>query len=59
MFTLIENNDQPIYGIKEFLCDEVSDIDSLPTEIQVGSMALVVEGTKIFILNNKKEWKEL
>lgn len=59
MFTVIGNSGHTAYGTKEFLCDTLADVDLLPIDITPGSTALVVEGAKVFILNNKHEWKEL
>ena len=36
----------------EFYCDTVDDIAELPTDCQVGSTALVIEGALVYMLNN-------
>ena len=59
MFTVIGNGGHTAYGIKEFVCDTIEDIDELPIDIAPGSTALVIDGTKVFMLNNQHEWKEL
>lgn len=56
------------YNYSEFICDEESDIATLPTTVHleynsncehcsVGSRAYVVETNNSYILNNKNEWK--
>ena len=59
MFTIIGNSGHTAYGIKEFVCDTIADIDELPIDIPAGSTAFVIEGSKVFMLNNKKEWVEI
>jgi hypothetical protein len=59
MFTITGNSGHTAYGTKEFLCDTIADVENLPIDITVGSTALVIEGSKVFILNNKKEWVEI
>lgn len=59
MFAITGNSGHVAYGIKEFVCDTVADIDELPIDIAPGSTALVIDGTKVFMLNNQHEWKEL
>lgn len=59
MFSIIGNSGHTAYGTKEFLCDTLADVESLPIDITPGSTALVIEGSKVFILNNEHEWKEL
>lgn len=43
----------------EFYCDTVDDIADLPTDCQVGSTALVIEGALVYMLNNQGEWVSL
>lgn len=43
----------------EFACDEDSDISKLPTDCAVGSIAFVIEGAKVYMLNNSREWVSL
>lgn len=59
MFKAIKESGKEKYNVTEFVCDTIDDIKDLPTAVEVGSTALVVEGTKVFMLNNNKEWKEI
>lgn len=43
----------------EFACDEDSDISKLPTDCAVGSIAFVINGAKVYMLNNQSEWVSL
>ena len=41
----------------EFFCDTTEDLNKIPTsDINLGSVAVVVDGMEIFIANSKKEW---
>ena len=43
----------------EFLCDEETDLQNLPTDCAPGSIAFVVNGALVYMLNNKKQWISL
>lgn len=43
----------------EFICDKDEDIEKLPRDSQPGSTAFVVDGAKVYMLNNQKEWVAL
>lgn len=47
------------YNLKEYIADTVDDVDSLPTTCCPGSVCFVIEGSRVFMLNNQKEWKEI
>ena len=59
MFTVTSNGGHVAYGKKEYVCDTIDDIQDLPIDIPAGSTAFVIEGSKVFMLNNKKEWVEI
>ena len=41
----------------EFFCDTDSDLANIPNNlINLGSVAVVIEGMKIYIANSKREW---
>ena len=43
----------------DFICDERSDIDILPTNISWGSTAFVIDDSSVWMLNSKGIWKEI
>lgn len=43
----------------EFVCDTESDISNLSTDCAIGSIAFVIEGAKVYMLNNSREWVSL
>ena len=45
---------------EEFIADTIEDLELLPTDAAyAGSTCLVIEGSKVFILNTEGEWKEI
>ena len=41
----------------EFFCDTVADLANIPgKDINLGSVAVVLEGMRIYIANSNKEW---
>ena len=59
MYTLYKQDGEILYGIKEFILDSVDDIKNLPTNIRVGSTALIIPTAEIYMLNNSKIWVEI
>lgn len=59
MFMVIGNSGHVAYGIKEYVCDTTADIDDLPIDIAIGSTAFVIEGSKVYMLNNQRKWVEV
>lgn len=59
MFAQIKSKDTTSPNVVELIADTASDIDSLPTYYSPGSTCIVTEGSRVFILNNNKEWVEL
>ena len=42
----------------EFMCDTAADLTKIdPTDITLGSIALVIDTMEIFIANSNKQWK--
>lgn len=41
----------------EFFCDTETDLNNIPQElVNLGSVAVVIDGMEIYIANSKKEW---
>jgi len=53
-----EDNDVTSY-LKGFVCDNRSDIRTLPTKIPAGSSCICLEDSSVWMLGVDKEWKEL
>lgn len=58
-YNTLSQSGHTTYGIKEFVVDTVEDVKKLPTDIPMGSAALVIENSSVWILNSQKDWKEL
>ena len=44
----------------EFFCDTASDLTSIPvSQINLGSVAVVVDTMEVFIANSNKEWNSM
>ena len=59
MYSVALNGNSRSYNYKEFVCDTLEDMYAIKvSKIASGSKALILEGNKIYILSNSKEWKE-
>ena len=45
--------------IREFICDDVNDLDTLPKNCPQGSTAFVIEGAAVYIKKSDGTWKVL
>ena len=44
----------------EFFCDTTDDLQNIPSNlINLGTVAVVLEGMQIFIANSNKEWQSM
>lgn len=44
----------------EFFCDTTADLAKIPaSQINLGSVAIVVDGMQVFIANSNKEWNSM
>ena len=60
MITISANGNRPAYGIKEYTLDTKEDLTKLTTRSATpGSKAFVIETSKYYMLNGKKEWVEI
>ena len=57
--SIFSNSGQKAYGIKNFIVDTPSDIDSLPKTYTPGCVAFVIEDSSYYMLNHQKEWKKI
>lgn len=59
MWILSKKNDVTNRTNMEFMCDNISDIDSIPKEeFTMGSIAIIINTQQMFIANSNKEWVE-
>lgn len=56
MISLHKQDGETLYGIKEYLLDSPQDIEKLPTNVRVGSSALVISTGDLYIFNGNEVW---
>lgn len=61
MKAIIQSNGNKIaYGVKKLTVDSDADLQNLNVRIlTVGTTVFSIESSKYFMLNSKKEWKEI
>lgn len=47
------------YGLCEFVIDTPADLENLPIDVPMGSTALVISNSSVYMLNGQGEWKEI
>ena len=58
MVQLFSQSGQQVYGMKKYVLDTQTDLQSLPTNIPMGCTAFVISTSKHYMLNSDKEWIE-
>lgn len=58
MYKITSNDGDVAYGIKEFVCDTLDDLNTLPP-CQMGSTAIVIAIAAVYMKNSKGEWVKL
>lgn len=53
-----QGNTEQTYVI-EAVCDNLTDITTLPTNWEVGSTCIVIEDSSVWMLGNDKNWHKL
>ena len=60
MIIIKSNGNQDNNKIKEYIVDTNAEIADLPTNpMYMGSTALVIESSSVYMLNGSGEWREL
>ena len=61
MFTIYSNGNRTAYGIKHYDLDTINDLEVLKKrkDIVPGSTVFVIESSKYYKLNSKKQWIEI
>lgn len=52
MVNILSNSGHTGYGIKEFICDTVNDIQDLPVDVKPGSTAFVISTGTVYMINS-------
>jgi hypothetical protein len=56
MFSIVSTGGHTAYNLQHFVIDTAAEIADLPIDAHVGSTVFIVENSKYYMLNNKKEW---
>lgn len=58
-YTRIKQQDHNNTYYTEFVIDTVQDVSTLPTDeesVSIGSAAICIENSEVYILNSKRQW---
>jgi hypothetical protein len=58
MYNITANDGDIAHGVKEFACDTVEDLKSLP-ECSMGSTAIIIATAEVYMMGSEKEWVKL
>lgn len=59
MYNITQNGDHVQHGIKQYVADTVSDVESAPTkDVVVGSEIFCIENSKTYVFSSAKVWEE-
>lgn len=58
MYKITSNDGDVAYGVKEFVCDSIDDLETLPY-CQMGSIAIIIATASVYMKNSKGEWVKL
>ena len=57
MYSIYRQDGDISYGVKQFILDNPSDLNSLPSKkCHPGSLAFIISTSEYYMLNNEKEW---
>lgn len=59
MFKITENGDHINPYKVSITADNLTDIQDLPTDYEMGSTCLVIEDTSVWMLGGDKEWHKI
>lgn len=59
MYNLYAQNGDTQYNVMEYVVDTPEDIDFLPTNGAMGSSAIVISTSELYMLNSQKEWVKM
>ena len=58
MYKITKNDNDISYNVKEFGCDTVEDLQTLP-KCEMGSLAIVISEISVYLRNSAGEWVKL
>ena len=58
MITLIAHDGETSYGIKQYALDTFEELEKIPN-CPMGSTAIVIDGSRVFMMGGDGKWHEL
>lgn len=58
MYKITKNDNDISYNVKEFVCDTVEDLQTLP-KCEMGSLAIVISEVSVYLRNSAGKWVKL
>ena len=58
-YKVIKNGDNTQSSVVEIVVDTLSELSDLPTDYEVGSDAIVLEDSSVWMLGNDNTWHQL
>jgi len=46
------------YNYKEYVIDTLDELETVPTDAAPGSVCLIINDKKVYMMNTQGEWKE-
>ena len=59
MYNIIRQGDTDQYDLMSYMCDNLADIDTLPTDCGAGSTCIIIEDSSVWMLGTDKEWHKI
>ena len=59
MYNIIRQGNTDQYDLMSYMCDNLADIETLPTNCGAGSTCIIIEDSSVWMLGTDKAWKEL
>lgn len=59
MINTTSNSGHATYGLKDYVIDKKSDLQSLPIDVPMGSTAFCIEDSTVYMINSSGEWVEI
>ena len=58
MYKITKNDNDISHGVKEFVCDTIEDLQTLP-KCEMGSLAIVISEASVYLRNSAGKWVKL
>ena len=59
MYNITRQGNTDQYDLMSYMCDNLTDIETLPTNCGASSAYIVIENSSIWMLGSDKKWHEI